>query len=320
MAHGGFQMVLVLGDLIADLAIHIPDFPIQAQDLKPISYLEIGPGGATNIAIMASRFGLPVACMGEVGRDSFGDAVLKGLEREGIDTGNVILTAESKTPVAGVVVDNHREPAYLGYMGNLVIRTLPDAWREPLEKAEALFADGWVEIPEMPPMILEAFRIARRAGVKTFFDPGPGNPAHDLDWHVRAASLTTVLLVNEQEAQRLAQLQDPIAAAHFLVNNGSELVVLKRGAEGMILFTKDRQSRSPGFSVEPVDFTGAGDSVTGAMLYGYLNGFHLDALGALGNATGAAKVQKRGTGHNMPTPDEIRATLRKFAPERANLI
>lgn len=313
-------MVLVLGDLIADLAIHIPSFPIQPQDLKPISYLEIGPGGATNIAIMAARFGLPVACLGEVGRDSFGEVVLGGLTREGIETRDVILTAESKTPVAGVVVDKHREPAYLGYTGNLVIRTLPAAWRAPLEKADALFADGWVESPDMPGMILEAFRIARGAGVKTFFDPGPGNPAYDLAWHLQAAALSTVLLVNEQEAQRLAHVEDPLAAAQALVQNGSEVVVLKRGAEGMILVTSTEQVNVPGFRVEPLDFTGAGDSVTGAMLYGYLNGYALDALGTLGNATGATKVQKRGTGHNMPTIHEIRATLEKFAPERVNLL
>lgn len=313
-------MVIVLGDLIADLSIRILEFPIHAQDLKPISYLEIGPGGATNIAIMAARFGLSVACLGEVGRDSFGEVVLNGLQREGIETREVIVTAESKTPVAGVIVDKQREPAYLGYLGNLVVREIPDAWRAPLENAKALFADGWVEISEMPRMILDAFRIARNAGVKTFFDPGPGNPAFDLEWHAQVASLSTVLLVNEEEAQRLANLVDPIAAAQFLVRNGSELVVLKRGAAGLILFTAEKQERVAGFKVEPRDFTGAGDSVTGAMLYGILNHLDLQAMGVLGNATGATKVQKLGTGHNMPTLDEIRATLAKFAPEHTKLL
>ena len=313
-------MVLVFGDLIADLSIRISEFPIIAQDLKPISYLEIGPGGATNIAIMAARFGLRVACAGEVGRDSFGEIVLSGLKREGIETTQVVITGESKTPVAGVLVDKQREPAYLGYMGNLTVRALTDEWRATIQNADALFADGWVEIPEMPQMILDAFRAAKNAGVKIFFDPGPGNPALDLNWHAQAASLANVLLVNEEEAKRLANMDDAMDAAKFLLKNGSELVVLKRGAKGMILCTATEQADIDGFKVEPLDFTGAGDSTTGAILYGYLNGWDLKTLGFVANATGATKVQKLGTGHNMPTLAEIRATLEKFAPAYAQSI
>jgi sugar/nucleoside kinase (ribokinase family) len=313
-------MVVVLGDLIADLAIHIPSFPVLAQDLKPISYLEIGPGGATNIAIMAARFGLPVACLGEVGRDSFGDTVRAGLEREGIRTANMISNPESKTPVAGVIVDERREPAYLGYSGNLTVRALPGEWEPVITGADTLFADGWVEIPEMPHMILDAFRLARRAGVKTYFDPGPGNPAFDLGWHVEAAELADVLLVNEQEAERIADLDEPHMAARFLVKHGSEMVVLKQGARGMTLFSRTEEVHASGYKVEPLDFTGAGDSVTGAVLYGLAKGLDLATIGSLANATGAAKVQKRGTGLNMPTLDEIRAVLARFAPEHARLL
>lgn len=313
-------MVVVFGDLIADLSMRIRDFPIQAQDLKPISYLEIGPGGAANIAIMASRFGLRVACLGEMGRDTFGEIVMRGLQREGIEAEDVIVTAKTRTPVAGVLVDEQREPAYLGYMGNLVVKELDDNWREAFNNAEALFADGWVEIPEMPGMILDAFRTVKGAGGKIFFDPGPGNPAFDLGWHTEAAALATVLLVNTEEASRLAKIDEPIAAARALVQKGPELLVLKQGAAGMTLLTRSDQVHVKGFPVAARDLTGAGDSVTGAILYGVLKGLDLAALGILGNATGASKVQKLGTGHNMPTLDEIRATLRRFAPERARMI
>jgi sugar/nucleoside kinase (ribokinase family) len=288
--------------------------------LKPISYLEIGPGGATNIAIMAARFGLQVECIGEVGRDSFGDIVRAGLEREGIGTHDVITTPETKTPVAGVLVDQKREPAYLGYMGHLTVHMLPEAWREKIVIADALFADGWVEIPEMPTMILDSFRIAQDTGVPVFFDPGPGNSMFDLGWHSDAATLATVLLVNEEEAMRLSGLDDAPAASRELLRRGAELVVLKQGARGMTLVTKDNQFSVEGYSVTPVDFTGAGDSVTGAILYGYLGGMNLGALGILGNATGATKVTKLGTGHNMPTLAEIRATLNRFAPEQISLL
>ncbi len=48
------------------------------------------------------------------------------------------------------------------------------------------------------------------------------------------------------------------------------------------------------------------------MIFGYLKGLPLTDLGALANATGAAKVLKLGTGHNVPTRDEIHQMLERF--------
>ena len=121
--------VCILGDLIADLSVRVDTFPITAQDLHPVSYLELGPGGATNIAIMAARFGLAVSCFGELGKDPFGDIVWKGLQREHIETEHILVSPQTRTPVAGVVVDEQREPAYLGYQGELHTLALPSAWR-----------------------------------------------------------------------------------------------------------------------------------------------------------------------------------------------
>ena len=56
--------VVVVADLIADLAMHIPAFPVQATDLTPVTYLQLGPGGACNTAIMAARLGLAGAVSG----------------------------------------------------------------------------------------------------------------------------------------------------------------------------------------------------------------------------------------------------------------
>jgi sugar/nucleoside kinase (ribokinase family) len=47
------------------------------------------------------------------------------------------------------------------------------------------------------------------------------------------------------------------------------------------------------------------------MLYGMTSGMDLEKLSVLANATGAAKVQKLGTGHNMPTMEEVAAVLRE---------
>lgn len=313
-------MVIILGDLIADFSLRIARFPIQAQDLLKVAYIELGPGGATNVAISAARLGLAVACLGEVGDDRFGAVVLEGLQREGIDISQVVVTPQASTPVAGVIVDARGEPAYLGYPGSLQLTALPPAWRQPIQEAQALYADGWVEHSGGRDIILEAFRLAHAAGVPTFFDPGPGNPALDNAWHCEVAALTTVLLATDDEASRLSGIEDPLTSARALLANGSQLVVIKRGEAGCLLLTREEMHISPGFPVEARDTTGAGDSLAGAVIYGYLRRLPLVALGTLANATGAAKVQKLGTGHNMPTRAEVWAVLERFGLDPVSLL
>ena len=313
-------MILVFGDLIVDLSLHIPHFPVKAGDIQRATYLEIGPGGATNVAITAARLGMDVGCMGEIGSDRFGRAVLAGLQREEIDVSNVRITPEAETPVAGVVVDGQGEPASLGYGGSLRLKSFPEEWKRSIREAEALFAGGWAEYEWTPKLILDAMRTAHKSNVPVFFDPGPGNPAVDSSWWQNAIGLTTVFLATETEARNLTGLDDPLVSARELLKRGPRSVVIKRGAAGCFLLTDGKEHIAPGFPVQAQDATGAGDSLNAAVMYAFLRELDLEQTGRLANATGAAKVQKLGTGYNMPTGEEIREVLDRFGMEWADIL
>jgi sugar/nucleoside kinase (ribokinase family) len=62
--------------------------------------------------------------------------------------------------------------------------------------------------------------------------------------------------------------------------------------------------------VDVRDTNGAGDSFAAAFIYGYLQGWPPEEIGAFANAMGAAKVQKFGAGRNVPTLDEIEKVFR----------
>lgn len=299
----------ILGDLIADIGMRLPKFPVQARDIHRLSYMEVGPGGACNVAIMASRFGVDVGALGEVGDDGFGLVVREGLRREGVDVANLIVTKEADTPVAGVVVDQASEPGYLGYPGSLRERSLLKKWKSAIEKGQAFFADGWAEYEETPAMLLAGFDAAREAGVPSFFDPGPGNPDIDNKWQLEAISKSTVVLMNRREAKRLTNLDDDEDVVKTLQHLGAELILLKRGEQGLLAARGAERIQAPGLDVEAKDATGAGDSVAGAMIYGVLHELPLQKLAVLANATGAAKVQNIGTGHNMPSLEQIAVVL-----------
>jgi sugar/nucleoside kinase (ribokinase family) len=308
--------VIILGDLIADISMRLPKFPVQAKDIHRLSYLEVGPGGACNIAIMAARYGLPVSCFGEVGDDNFGRFVRDGLLAEGADVSHLYVTVGASTPVAGVVVDERGEPAYLGYPGSLQLRSFPDMWTAPLAGAQALYADGWAENASVPKILLHAFEIARAASLPVFFDPGPGNPDVDSAWVPEAVSKTSVLMCNRAEAARLSGKESDEDMLAALLQRGPTTVILKRGKDGLLVGRGAERAEMPGFAVTAKDATGAGDSLSGAIIYATLNSWPLEKLAVLGNATGAAKVQKLGTGHNMPTMAEVAAVLQAngYAP------
>lgn len=302
-------MIQILGDLIADISMRLPHFPVQAGDIHRLSYLEVGPGGACNVAIMATRFGVTVGALGEIGDDGFGLVVREGLKREGVDVSHLLVTPGAETPVAGVVVDQAGEPAYLGHPGSLQVNAFLERWTEPIQQADGLFADGWAEHEYIPAMLLQGFELAQQAGVPVYFDPGPGNPDVKNDWWQDAIALATVVLLNRGEARRITGQDEEDAMLDALLEMGASLVVLKRGADGLSLGRAEERQRVDGFQVQARDATGAGDSVAGAVLYGMQRGLALRDLGALANATGAAKVQKLGTGHNMPSLEEIALVL-----------
>jgi sugar/nucleoside kinase (ribokinase family) len=313
-------LITVLGDLIADFSLRIPTFPVQSGDLTRVNYLELGPGGATNVAIMLRRFGEQVTCLGEIGADEFGEIVREGLESEGIDTSAIVENENGETPVAGVVVDQVGEPAYLGYRGNLGIKELTRDWSDRIQASKAVFADGWADHEYVADIITGGLRAAKKKAVKTFFDPGPGNPEYALDWHCDVLEYVDVLLATEAEANRLTGLTDPLNAALALLEQGPELIVIKRGVAGCVLFTREQVQIAPGFPVEARDATGAGDSLDAAVIHGCLRDLELEDLGTLANATGAAKVQKLGTGHNMPTIQEVKDVLERFGRNPEGLL
>ena len=221
---------VILCDLIADLALHVESFPIVATDLSSRS-TSIWPGRRMNAAIMARRLALPVACLGEVGADCFGDAVVRDCAPSGSMSRAWWSTRDAWIPVAGVPVDpapSRPTP----YPGTFRLTASPEAWLQPLQVAQAAYADGWAEHAGVAATTRSCLphRPGRRcAGL---FRPRPGNPALDNAWHLAAAALATVVLLDVQEAERLTGHAGPRPWRRRRWPTVQPLAVVKRGGEG----------------------------------------------------------------------------------------
>ncbi len=79
-----------------------------------------------------------------------------------------------------------------------------------------------------------------------------------------------ILMVNDEEVRELAGEPNLLKAARWVQERGPEMVVVKKGEHGAILFADDWLFFVPGFPLENVfDPTGAGDAFAGGFV-GYL--------------------------------------------------
>ena len=79
-----------------------------------------------------------------------------------------------------------------------------------------------------------------------------------------------ILIVNDEEVRQLADEPNILKAARWVQKRGPEVVVVKKGEHGAILFADDWLFFVPGYPLEEVfDPTGAGDSFAGGFM-GYL--------------------------------------------------
>lgn len=80
-----------------------------------------------------------------------------------------------------------------------------------------------------------------------------------------------VLLINESEAQQLAETKNTIQAVQILAQMGPQTIVIKRGEYGFMLYSDRQFFILPAYPVsEVVDPTGAGDTFAGGF-FGYLS-------------------------------------------------
>ena len=83
--------------------------------------------------------------------------------------------------------------------------------------------------------------------------------------------LSTIFLINHEEADQLTGERDLSSAGKKLASAGPEIVVIKRGAKGAYLIYENNEFFIPVFPVQQVlDPTGAGDSFAGGFM-GYLS-------------------------------------------------
>ena len=88
-------------------------------------------------------------------------------------------------------------------------------------------------------------------------------------------------MVNDEEVRQLADEPNLLKASRWVQERGPEIVVVKKGEHGAILFADDWIFFAPGYPLEEVfDPTGAGDAFAGGFVGHLARARSLDPFGA----------------------------------------
>jgi 2-dehydro-3-deoxygluconokinase len=272
-----------------------------------VLYLEGHGGDTSNAAIAAARSGARVGYLTAIGTDRPGDGLMALWRREGVDTTHVRRQADAPT---GMYVVTHGDSGHdftFYRAGSAASRYRPeDVPEAAIRAARLLHVSGISQAisDSACDAVFHAIGLAKAAGTRVSYDT---NLRLRLWPAARAAAVihaaiaqADVALPSLEDAKALTGLETPDAIADAYLRLGCPLVLLKLGAEGVLVATPDRRDRLPGLRVAAVDATGAGDTFAGAFLARFVAG--AAPLEAARYANAAAALSTTGYGAVAPIP------------------
>lgn len=279
----GQGTVVVLGTTTVDVFLSGTDrIPCAgADEFTPESYafldqpfaFSLGGNGANSAFALAS-LGSPVLLCSAVGDDRLGALVREWLSSRRIDLTGLSRSRTRATSGTVVVTDRDRHRLSLHHPGasaELCLETVPAGAQDG---AAALLISGYHLLNRLRHggfrTLLEAFK---KAGARTAVDIGPVvPPAAGAEELAPLLPRVDYLLANEYELASClggASIED---RCRTLLKGGVGAVVVKRGAEGSCLVSREGVVQEGGFAVQGGSTVGAGDAFDAAFLHAVLRG------------------------------------------------
>ncbi len=313
--------IISIGEMLVDFTA------VTADDGSV--YYKRNPGGApANVAVMASKLGVPSGFIGKLGNDMFGHYLKDVLEKEGVDTRGVILDKRFSTTLAFVGKDEDDERSFVFYRRNGADLNLSfsEVKLKLIDECRLVhFGSLMLTSEPSKSAAVNTVEYAKQHGKIISYDPNWREQLWESKEEAFMAMRSVlryvdVIKVSELELQIITDCATLLPSIAKLLNTGIKVVCITQGAKGCVIATKHGIERFPAFKVETVDTLGAGDSFFGAFLSRLvLSGKSIDEIkmddlrefAIYGNACGALSSAKIGAIPAMPTHDEITALIAK---------
>ncbi|WP_313084855.1 carbohydrate kinase [Pseudomonas sp.] len=269
-------MYLVCGEALFDV------FAAPAGQRNRLNLEAVAGGSPFNVAIGLARLGTPVALFAGLSRDPFGRQLRTLLQDESVDT-NYLVDFDAPTTLAMVAVDASGSPDYSFRGEGCADRLLQTQHLAPLGDRIRGIHVGSYTIVTSPVADTLLSLVRRESGRRLIsFDPNIRlNVDPDLArWRERVeaiAALAHLIKVSDEDLALLYPGQSPAGIAQRWLQGHCELVVLTRGGDGALLFSRRHGPiTATAKAIDVCDTVGAGDTFQAALL-SYLHGHALDS-------------------------------------------
>lgn len=295
-SHELISPILVIGASGIDVKGHGRDPLDKGTSSRGLIRSSMG-GVARNIAENLARLGVPTVLLSAVGADGTGKRLLTHAADSGIDTRHVLIDPAGRTGSYMAIFDHHGAISVsiddMAILNRITPRYVNDRRR--------LFRDTAMVIVDanLPPATLKTvFRLARAYQVPVCADPTSKSLAPRLRPYLEGLNMVTP---NPAEAEALLGpgpingRNEAMFAAKQLVARGVEIAVVTLAEMGVCYATSYESGHVPALDSDVVDFTGAGDALTAAVIFGLLEDIPVGEAIRLGVSAAALTLQSRET-------------------------
>jgi ribokinase len=298
--------VALIGDLCLDVFFQVSQYPEKGGDGLADKLVTQTGGSVSNTAIALAHLGCDSQLYTHTGKDLWSRQVLSTLVEEGVNIEHVIQEDHEATGVTFLAVTPDGERTMFTYRGANALLRPEEITHEKFSDIAALHLSGYGCLaPPQSDAIWKAVDIAYDKGMTITLDIGV-EPAHILgEKLVNLLSKLTLIILGEPEARAIAGTASVEEAISFLLDHGVKMIGLKLGKDGCLIITREARVHSPGFKVEVVDTTGAGDAFSAGMIFGICQKWSLPKIGLLANVMGALAATRWGAGAEQPQKSEI---------------
>lgn len=299
--------IIAIGELVVEV---MADEVNQPMDRTGLWHGPFPSGAPAIMAAQAAKSGSSSVIIGTVGNDDFGRNIINRL-----NTLNIIGARIDDEYTTGVAFVRYADDGSRDFIYHIPYAAAGQI--KPEQVKEKYFAKGGffhitgssLSVPAIRNAIEIALDYCKKYDVKVSFDPNIRkelNASGDQYKLIqKILEQTYILLPSEGELSLLVSGKNEKQAIQQMFNQGIEIIVLKKGADGAELITKNHHYSAEAIAVDEVDPTGAGDIFAGMLLSALLQGVAHDKALQYATAAGTFSVTQKGPMEGISSFDEL---------------
>jgi len=295
----------VVGSMNLDITLVVERMPVLGETLRSRETVQAPGGKGANQAVAAARSGAEVAMFGQVGNDPYAEFVKDNFMANGINIDCILTDPKAATGLAFIFVEGTDNRIILASGANDTFSAEQvQSMREQILACDAVLLQNEIRVKTL------AKTIALCKGkMPIFLNPAPA-AIYPEGMLAGVDYFTPNQLEYEFYTQRsLGDLADLETGLKLMQGMGVREPLITLGTRGVAYLDAGRAQIVPGFKVETVDSTGAGDTFSGCFAYRRMVGGDLPTAIRYAQAAAALACTRLGAQAAIPTASEVRRFL-----------